>query len=167
MTNQEELERIVKEKLDEHKYQDGYSHLECAIDDTKQASKDIAKAILSALFPANGGLREALTKLIQAVRAYADIGGKVFNQDEKEFWAMCEVNDGAEKLLKQALASSERGLDEGKIENIILPIIEKNIPRILHGIDSSNEVVHITTPEQLSVLLASALALAEKEGRLR
>lgn len=40
-----------------------------------------------------------LKDLTEAVRAYADIGRKQFNEDEDEFWKMCEVNDNVEQAL--------------------------------------------------------------------
>ena len=58
-------------------------------------------------------LLNMLIKLTKAIRNYADIGGKEFNQDEDEFYKMCETNDEAENLIK--------GLTQSK------PIKEKGI----------------------------------------
>lgn len=44
---------------------------------------------------------EVFKKLTGAVRDYADIGNKQFNQDETEFWKMCEVNDEVEAILNE------------------------------------------------------------------
>jgi len=46
-------------------------------------------------------LREITKDLVRKVRDYADIGGKEFNQDEKEFWAMCEKTDEVITYLQQ------------------------------------------------------------------
>jgi hypothetical protein len=46
-------------------------------------------------------LREITKDLVRKVRDYADIGGKEFNQDEKEFWTMCEKTDEVETYLQQ------------------------------------------------------------------
>jgi hypothetical protein len=52
---------------------------------------------------------EMLKKLVTTVRNYADIGGKEFNQDETEFWKMCEVNDEAENLASALSAELKKG----------------------------------------------------------
>lgn len=46
-----------------------------------------------------GEVLDCLESLTKKVRQYADIGGKQFNDDESEFWEMCEENDSAEELL--------------------------------------------------------------------
>lgn len=45
-------------------------------------------------------LLKQLKELTFKVRKYADIGLKNFNEDEEEFWDMCEENDKAENLIK-------------------------------------------------------------------
>ena len=67
-----------------------------AVNACKSVNEQNPLAVAEAI-PEIVGILKTLTR---AVRKYADIGNKQFNQDEEEFWAMCEENDKAEQALK-------------------------------------------------------------------
>ena len=72
---------------------------------------------------------------------------------------LAEIKNDTIDLCTLATAGKDNliQIDKKELEKTIEPIVEMNMPQIIHGVDNGNEIVHITTPEHLKSLLIYAI----------